>query len=94
MSAISPHSNRFLSRSSKPGISLGNLSEVMMICLRDSYRELKVWKNSSWVLSLPAMNCTSSRINTSTLRKRLLNSSILSLLSEPISSFMKDSELR
>jgi len=33
ISAIRPHSKRFLRRLSNSGISLGNLSDVMMICL-------------------------------------------------------------
>jgi hypothetical protein len=38
-----------------------------------SISALKVWKNSSWVDSLPLMNCTSSISSTSTERNCSLN---------------------
>ena len=47
---------RVLKRSSRMGISLGGLSEVMMICLSASRRSLNTLKNSISVASLPAMN--------------------------------------
>jgi len=66
MSAMRPHSNRDRSLSSSVGISLGGRSDEMTICLLISWRALKVWKNSSFVLSLPARNWTSSMRSTST----------------------------
>ena len=66
MSATMPHSNRLTSRASRPGISLGGRSEVRTICLLASYSALKVWKNSSWVVSLPSRKCTSSTRKRST----------------------------
>ena len=68
MSAIKPHSNRERSRSSRVGISLGSASEVTTICFWASWSALKVWKNSSWVESLPAMNWMSSIRSTSSSR--------------------------
>ena len=61
-------------RSSRSLISPGARSAEMTICLLWSMSALKVWKNSSCVLSLPAMNCTSSTISTSTERKSSLKS--------------------
>ena len=49
----------------------------MIICLFWSTKALNVWKNSSWVLSFPPMNCTSSTIKTSTERNSSLKSIIL-----------------
>ena len=49
-------------------MSRGTLSLVSTICLCDSWIELKVWKNSSWVFSLPAMNWMSSMSSRSMLR--------------------------
>ena len=68
MSAIRPHSNRERSRSSSVGISLGSASEVTTICFCASWSALNVWKNSSWVESLPAMNWMSSIRSTSSSR--------------------------
>ena len=56
MSANSPHSNLDFNLSSKKGISLGGLSLEIIICFLSSYRELNVWKNSSCILSFPAIN--------------------------------------
>jgi hypothetical protein len=63
-------------RSSSPLISPGARSAEITICLFWSTSALKVWKNSSCVLSLPAMNCTSSTISTSTDRNSSLKSII------------------
>src|SRR3989338_8631910 len=63
-------------RSSRSLISPGARSAEITICLFWSTSALKVWKNSSCVLSLPAMNCTSSTISTSTERKISLKSMI------------------
>ena len=52
----------------------GDLSADTTICLPASTSALKVWKNSSCVLSLPMRNCRSSIISTSTLRSCSLNS--------------------
>ena len=60
MSVRRPHSNRERSRSSSVAISRGGRSEEMMICDPLSYSELKVWKNSSWIRSLPSKNWMSS----------------------------------
>ncbi len=68
MSAIRPHSNRERSRSSSVGISFGSASEVTTICFCASWSALKVWKNSSCVESLPAMNWMSSMSRTSSSR--------------------------
>ena len=51
-----PEQKRETKRGSSPDISRGGMSLVMMICLRASYRTLKVWKNSSCKRSLPARN--------------------------------------
>jgi hypothetical protein len=53
MSVIKPHSNRLRRRSSNVGISLGGRSEEMTSWRLASYSALNVWKNSSWVDSLP-----------------------------------------
>ena len=63
-------------RSSSPLISPGAESAEMTICLFWSTSALNVWKNSSCVESLPAMNCTSSTISTSTERNSSLKSMI------------------
>ena len=55
-------------RSSSPSISPGARSAEITICFCWSTSALKVWKNSSWVESLPEMNCTSSTISMSTER--------------------------
>ncbi len=94
MSAISPHSNRERSRSSSVGISLGSASEVTTICFWASCSALKVWKNSSWVESFPAMNWTSSISSTSSSRYRRLNSCIFSKRRALIRSFRKRSAER
>ena len=57
-----------------PDRSEGDLSAERTICLPASTSALKVWKNSSCVLSLPMRNCRSSIISTSTLRSCSLNS--------------------
>jgi len=77
MSAKSPHSNLDFNLSSKNGISLGGLSLDKIICFLSSYKVLKVWKNSSWILSLPAINWTSSTNKTSTFLYLFLNISFL-----------------
>ena len=52
-SASRPHSKRERKRSSSPPRALGGWSEVRTTCLPEECRELKVWKNSSRVDSLP-----------------------------------------
>ena len=42
------------------GIASGWRSDEMMICLFAPWRELNVWKNSSWSPSLLSMNWMSS----------------------------------
>ena len=59
-SAMRPHSKRLRSRSSSVVICLGGRSEERTICFPSSWIVLKVWKNSSWVRSLSAMNWMSS----------------------------------
>ena len=66
MSAIRPHSKRLCRRSSSVGIWRGGQSLEITICFCVSWRALKMWKNSSWVRSLPAMNWMSSTSSTST----------------------------
>jgi len=46
-------------------MAFGGRSLDMMICFPSSWIALKVWKNSSWVPSLPAMNWMSSMSSTS-----------------------------
>ena len=65
MSAIRPHSKRLCRRSSMVGIWRGGQSELITICFCASCSALKMWKNSSWVRSLPAMNWMSSTSRTS-----------------------------
>ncbi len=67
-SAISPHSKRERSRSSRVRIALGGRSEDSTICLPSSWIVLNVWKNSSCVRSLSAMNWMSSIRSRSILR--------------------------
>ena len=66
ISAISPDPNRLRSRCSSAGDRARRLdrSRARSAC-RPPYSALKVWKNSSCMRSLPARNCTSSRISTS-----------------------------
>ena len=73
ISIVIPHSNLLLNRSVRVGMLLGGLSELIIICLLFWCSSLNVWKNSSWVFSLPAINCISSTIKTSTLRYLLEN---------------------
>ena len=65
ISTIRPHSKRERRRSSRVTMALGGRSEEITICLSWLCRVLKVWKNSSWVDSLPAMNWMSSISSTS-----------------------------
>ena len=58
-------------------MSSGARSEVITSCRPESSSELKVWKNSSRVLSRPARNWTSSIRTTSAPRKRCLKSAVL-----------------
>ena len=67
-SAMSPHSKRLRRRSSRVMICLGGRSLESTICLPSSWIALKVWKNSSWVRSLSAMNWMSSMSSTSIFR--------------------------
>ena len=60
----------------------------MITCLPVSYKQLKVWKNSSCVLSFPIKNCISSIIRTSMLRYFSLNSAFFLPLRESIRSFV------
>ena len=71
-STTRPDWRRERMRSSRSVISAGERSAEITICLPWSIRALNVWKNSSCVLSLPAMNWTSSTINTSTERNSCL----------------------
>ena len=64
-SVIRPHSKRVRSRSSRVASCLGGRSEEMTICLLALCSVLKVWKNSSWMPSLPSMNWMSSTSSTS-----------------------------
>jgi len=93
MSAISPHWKRDRILSSSLLISLGLVSLVTTICFFNSKRELKVWKNSSWVLSLPAINCMSSSNKTSIFLYLFLKSSILLYRIELMSSLVNCSEV-
>ena len=74
MSATRPQPSRERIRSSSPSRSEGDLSAEITICRFWSTSALKVWKNSSWVESLPLMNCTSSIISRSTERNCSLKS--------------------
>ncbi|GBE04367.1 hypothetical protein BMS3Abin09_01301 [bacterium BMS3Abin09] len=88
ISAISPIPNLERSLSVIGAISFGGLSLEKIICLWESYRALNVWKSSSCVPLLPAMNCMSSIIRTSRPLYFFLNSSILSFLIEYTNSFV------
>ncbi len=77
MSAIRPISKRERSRSSISASSLGGRSLAITICFMLSCSALKVWKNSSWVRSLPARNWMSSMSRTSTVRYRCRKSLVL-----------------
>ena len=96
MSTVRPHSKRDRRRSSRVSISFGGLSEDMIICFFDSYNVLKVWKNSSCVLSLPMMNWISSMRRTSLFLYFSLNSVVVMLFLlriASISSLVKVSEV-
>ncbi len=67
-SAMRPHSKRLRRRSSSVMICLGGRSLERTICLPSSWMALKVWKNSSCVRSLSAMNWMSSMSSRSILR--------------------------
>ena len=67
-SVISPQPNRLRSRGSRFSSSFGGRSEVITICFWALCSVLKVWKNSSWVCSLPSRNWMSSISSTSTSR--------------------------
>ena len=59
--AISPYSKRLRRRSSDLGEFFGReRSLAITICFIDSCSALNVWKNSSWVRSLPVRNWISS----------------------------------
>ena len=60
MSAKIPPSNLDFNLSSNKGMSLGGLSLEIIICFPSEYKVLNVWKNSSWVLFLFAINWISS----------------------------------
>ena len=62
------HSKRVRSLDSSVSMSFGGLSLEMMICFPEVCKWLKVWKNSSCVLSFPIMNWISSINSTSLLR--------------------------
>ena len=81
-------------RSSMSCSSLGGFSEDRMICLFCSTSELNVKKNSSWLASLPQMNCTSSTISTSTLRNSSLNWPVFLVRSAWMKRFTKLSAVR
>ncbi len=81
-------------RSSMSCSSLGGFSEDRMICLFCSTSELNVKKNSSWLASLPQMNCTSSTISTSTLRNNSLNWPVFLVRSAWMKRFTKLSAVR
>ena len=66
MSVVSPHSNLLRMRSSRLLRLFGGRSAEKISCLPASYSELKVWKNSSRICSLPSRNWTSSRRSMST----------------------------
>ncbi len=91
MSAMRPHSKRLWSRSSMVGIWRGGQSELTTICFWLSCRALKMWKNSSWVRSLPAMNWMSSTRRTSTARYFARNAGSRSKRIALIISLMKRS---
>src|ERR1035437_2525185 len=75
-----PPSNLDRNLSSNSAMAFGGLSEERIICLFFSYKELKTWKNSSWLLFLPAINCISSKIKTSIGARLALKDSILFVL--------------
>ncbi len=83
-----PHSKREQSRSSSPFSSLGLRSLERTIWTWWSCRSLKVWKNSSAVLSFPARNCTSSTMKASHSRYFRRNSSRVPFVSASTKSFV------
>ena len=91
MSAIKPHSKRERRRSSRSEISFGVRSEVITICLPAECSALKVWKNSSCVRSLSAMNWMSSIRRTSIFLKRERNASAAPCWIPRMNSFVKAS---
>ena len=81
-------------RSSRPSRSEGDLSAEITTWRFWSTSALKVWKNSSWVESLPMMNCTSSIISTSTERNCSLNAMVFLLRSARMNWYMNFSAER
>ena len=77
MSATTPDLKRERILSSRAEISSGGRSEVITICFSFKYSSLKVLKNSTWVCTRLARNCTSSTNSTSTRFMRLLNSDMV-----------------
>jgi len=73
ISATMPLLNLDVILSSKLVKSLGGRSDVITICFPAMYNALKVWKNSSWVDSLPMINWTSSISKTSAFLNFSLN---------------------
>jgi len=61
---------------------------VSTICFCDSYRALKVWKNSSWVASLVARNWMSSMSRRSARRYFSRNASVVPVWMAAIIWFM------
>ena len=88
ISAISPHSNRDRSRSSRPGMSFGGESLEITICFWCVCSSLKVWKNSSCVRSLFPSSWMSSISSTSASRYRWWNCCMRSVRMQAIISFM------
>ena len=88
MSATSPQPSRERSRSPMPGRSDGDLSAETTTWRRLPTSSSKVWKNSSWVDSLPLMNCRSSIINRLTERNRSLKAMVSRDLSARTNWFM------
>ena len=71
-----------------PSRSDGDLSAEMTIWRPWSTRALKVWKNSPWVESLPAMNWTSSISMTSTERNCSLKLTVFCSRSARMNRYM------
>src|SRR3989338_121107 len=92
MSAIIPPSKRERNRSSSVAMACGGRSDDMMIWLFFWYNVLNMWKNSSCIFSVRAINCISSIIKQSTVRYLSFNEFISWFLKASTTSVIYFSE--
>ena len=90
-SAMSPPSRRVRNLSSRMLMSIGGRSAVITIWPPILYMALKMLKNSSWVLLLPAIYWISSIRKSPTLRYSFLTSSMVPFLIAEMTRFVNSS---